>query len=29
MPMLVQLVEQDGKLVPGRLLRASDFTSPA
>src|SRR5262249_10184717 len=26
MPMLVQLVQQDGKLVPGRLLRASDFT---
>src|SRR5512135_443177 len=26
MPMLVQLVKQDGKLVPGRLLRASDFT---
>ena len=25
MPMLVRLVEQDGKLVPGRLLRASDF----
>jgi nitrate reductase / nitrite oxidoreductase, alpha subunit len=26
MPMLVRLVEQDGKLVPERLLRASDFT---
>lgn len=26
MPMLVELVKQDGKLVPGRLLRASDFT---
>ncbi|NOX39041.1 MAG: nitrate reductase subunit alpha [Alphaproteobacteria bacterium] len=25
MPMLVRLVEQDGKLVPGRLLRADDF----
>jgi nitrate reductase alpha subunit len=25
MPMLVELVKQDGKLVPGRLLRASDF----
>ena len=25
MPMLVQLVERDGKLVPDRLLRASDF----
>lgn len=25
MPMLVQLVEKDGRLVPGRLLRASDF----
>jgi nitrate reductase alpha subunit len=26
MPMLVRLVAQDGKLVPERLLRASDFT---
>ena len=25
MPMLVELTEQDGRLVPGRLLRASDF----
>ena len=25
MPMLVRLIEQDGKLVPERLLRASDF----
>lgn len=25
MPMLVRLVEQDGRLVPDRLLRASDF----
>ena len=25
MPMLVKLVEQNGKLVPGRLLRADDF----
>ncbi len=25
MPMLVRLVEQDGKLVPGRLLRADDL----
>lgn len=25
MPMLVRLVEQDGRLVPERLLRASDF----
>ncbi len=25
MPMLVRLDEQDGKLVPGRLLRAADF----
>jgi nitrate reductase / nitrite oxidoreductase, alpha subunit len=26
MPMLVRLVEQDGKLVPGRMLRADDFS---
>src|SRR3569833_2845278 len=26
MPMLVELVKQNGKLVPGRLLRASDYT---
>ena len=25
MPMLVQLVEQDGRYVPGRMLRADDF----
>ena len=25
MPMLVRLVQQDGKLVPDRLVRASDF----
>jgi len=27
MPMLVRLVKQDGRLVPERLVRASDFTS--
>jgi hypothetical protein len=27
MPMLVRLVKKDGKLVPERLLRASDFTA--
>ena len=25
MPMLVQLVEQDGRYIPGRMLRAADF----
>jgi len=27
MPMLVRLVRQDGKLIPDRMLRASDFSS--